>query len=380
MTRAGTRPEVERRRDTRRGEAGRDQPRRPVGVACRSERRPHAASNEPPARSDRHPCRGADPEGNAIAREPRVKRGIRRDMAVLCPSVERDASLPAEASGGPIGEAQRRTPTLALTDHRRRGTLRATGCRVRLPFPDALDLRDPGQPRWRRHGQGERESRTGLPPSPRGGPQLPAPGRRGDLQSELALEPRAPGSRHDRHDTAWQGRALDDGRLDLGESAFERTVAQAGQRGARKLPQSSCGSAVPLGGEKRAGRQVDESGDDGVARLPGALHPHEVDGRPADTIPLLERRVRLVVEETARRQQVPTLLVGRIEQRRAFGECDGLGPARLQEANAGQLSPGGRVPGTQPDGGKEPGLGAADVSGARPLHHLPHECPARASR
>ena len=171
------RPEVERRCGTRRRDVGRGQPRASASVWCRSPRRRHAASSQSPARSRRHPRRGVDAQRKAITRTPYVQCRVDRDMAVVCPSVERDADFPpkvAVAQSARLNAARRRSSLWIATSPGRSPPI---GVAYRLPFPGTFDLHHAGQPRGCRHGQGERKSRTGLPPSPLGGPQLAAPGR-----------------------------------------------------------------------------------------------------------------------------------------------------------------------------------------------------------
>ena len=101
------------------------------------------------------------------------------------------------------------------------------------------------------------------------------------------------------------------------------------------------------------------------------------EGAVKDLIARIERRFGLLVEVPARRKQVPPRPIPGIEDGCTFGEHAGLVPTRLQEPNAGELTPGGRIARTALGRCKKSHAGIADRAGVRQLHHLSDKCSAR---
>ena len=113
---------------------------------------------------------------------------------------------------------------------------------------------------------------------------------------------------------------------------------------------------------------------------PDALDPDQVDGWSSDAVPRPERGRRLLVEEATGGHQVPARLVSWFEGRRVFRKRRRLTPARLQEADAGELAPGRRILWTQVCGRQQARLGGRDLARASKIHHVLNQRAARAGR
>jgi hypothetical protein len=141
------------------------------------------------------------------------------------------------------------------------------------------------------------------------------------------LDPSARGNCRHRRDAARKGRALDDDSVYLGQPSVNRSVAQTGERCAREFFKPACSTTLPRRREQRPSREIDEGGHDRIARAACAFDTNDIDGRAAHPVPRIECTVGLVVQKAARRQEIPSRAIARIERHPTFREVTGLRPS-----------------------------------------------------